>query len=81
MKIDGKENYKNCDIGWSAFGENKSYGSYAWVTIHAEKTIDQKIVGEIDVHPTIEIARNYIINEAKKWIDGEIKSGALKPIK
>ncbi|HHX7303682.1 TPA: hypothetical protein ACVHUD_002688 [Legionella anisa] len=79
MRKDGNEFYKNCDIGWSVYGENGSYGSNAWITIHAKESIDQQILG--DVHKTIEEAEEYIINKAKKWIDDQLKSGALRPIK
>lgn len=43
-----------------------------------KKISDQQILG--DVHKTIEEAERYIINKAKKWIDDQIKSGALRPI-
>lgn len=78
MRKDGNETYKKCDISWSVYGEKDSYGSNAWITIHAQDTIQHQIPG--DVQKTIEAAERYILNKAKKWIDDQIKSGVIRPI-
>lgn len=80
MRKEGKENYNKCDISWSVYGESGLYRSEAWVTIHAEDTIDQKISGDVE-HNTIEEAEGYIIDKAKKYVDAQISLGAFKPIK
>lgn len=78
MRKNGNETYKKCDISWSVYGENGSYGSNAWITIHTHDIIMPQIPG--DVQKTIEEAEMYILHKAKKWIDDQIKSGAIRPI-
>jgi hypothetical protein len=71
MRKDGNEQYKNCDIGWSVYGKNGSYGSNAWITIiHGGGVRDQEILG--DEHETMDEAEKYIIEKVKKWIDRKL---------
>ncbi|CDZ76343.1 hypothetical protein BN59_00611 [Legionella massiliensis] len=80
MRTAGNENYEGAEIGWSVYGEGNSYGSEAWITIHAgSHTSVYKITG--GAHDTMEEAEKRIIGDAKAWIDTEIAAGRLKPIK
>ncbi|CZI17263.1 TPA: hypothetical protein JBC15_15510 [Legionella pneumophila subsp. pneumophila] len=81
MRKNGAVNYKKCRISWMAYGENNRYSAEAWVTVHAEDTIDQQITDGHIEHQTINEAKEHIIQKAKGWLDSQIASGHLKPIK
>jgi hypothetical protein len=78
MREDGSENYQNCRIDWSVYGENGSYRAKVSVTIHAKDVIVYSNTS--NVHNTVEEAKREAVGQGKEFIDAQIRSGALKPI-
>ncbi len=79
MNKKGELSYMNCKISWMVYGENTRYGGEAFITIHAEDTVVQKVFDDKE-HPAMEQARDSIIQKAKQWLDSQIACGRFTPI-
>jgi len=80
-KLTKRIEYKKCDISYTIYKDQ--YGGFSaggCITIHAEDVLDTLF--ELEKSYTLaQLAENECIKKAKEWIDAQIHSGRLRPIK